>query len=103
MVIEYIRYTIDAARQDDFAAACTAAFGPLLSSPYCQGADLARCVDASDSFILRIEWTSAEDHMQRFRASEAFRAFLPHVRPFIGDIQEMRHYERLPMPTEPPA
>ena len=46
-------------------------------------------------FILRIEWTSAEDHMQKFRKSEEFRAFFAHIRPYLKDISEMRHYERV--------
>ena len=97
MTIEYIRYTVDAARQDAFTAAYAAAMTPLLASPFCRGAELARCVEAPESYILRIEWTSLRDHMEGFRASAEFRAFLSHIRPFVGDIAEMRHYERMPL------
>jgi hypothetical protein len=31
--------------------------------------------------------------MEGFRRSPEFQAFLGHVRPFIGAIEEMRHYE----------
>lgn len=78
-------------------AAYAAAMAPLLASPFCRGAELSRCVEAPEAFILRIEWTSLRDHMEGFRASPAFRAFLGHVRPFVGDIAEMRHYERVPL------
>ena len=60
---------------------------------------MARCVEEPSEFILRIEWPSAEAHMQEFRGSPAFRAFFAHVRPFVGDIREMRHYEPLPSRT----
>ena len=45
-----------------------------------------------DAFVLRIEWTSAEDHLQGFRRSAEFGSFLPEIRPYIDEIEEMRHY-----------
>lgn len=95
MIVEYLRYHIDAARQADFIAAWREAEGPLRASPFALSLDMAQCVKDPTQFILRIEWTSAEDHMQGFRGSAEFRAFLAHVRPYIGDIAEMRHYARL--------
>jgi hypothetical protein len=32
--------------------------------------------------------------MQKFRASAEFSEFLPHIKPYIGMIDEMRHYEQ---------
>jgi hypothetical protein len=49
-------------------------------------------LEAPSSFVLRIEWDSAEGHLQGFRRSPEFAPFLAAVRPFIGDIREMRHY-----------
>jgi hypothetical protein len=43
---------------------------------------------------LRIEWDSVDGHMQGFRSSPEFRTFFAAIRPYIGDIQEMRHYEK---------
>jgi quinol monooxygenase YgiN len=95
MIVEYLRYTVDEARADAFVEAYRAASEPLLRSPHCLSFDLARAVEAPGSFILRIEWSSAEDHMDRFRNSPEFRKFFSHVRPYVGAIEEMRHYERL--------
>ena len=95
MTIEYIRYTMNEERQEAFVAAYAAAMAPLLASPFCRGAELARSVEAPEAFVLRIEWTSVRDHMEGFRQSAEFRAFLAQVRPYIGDIAEMRHYERI--------
>lgn len=97
MTIEYIRYVIDEERREAFVAAYAAAMVPLLASPFCQGAELARCIEAPEAFILRIEWTSVHDHMEGFRRSIEFQAFLAKIRPYIGDIAEMRHYEPLPL------
>lgn len=94
MIVEYLRYTVDAARQEAFIADYEAAKAPLLSSPYAVSFDLCQCVEDPSKFILRIEWTSAEDHLKGFRGSEAFRRFFAKIRPYVGDIEEMRHYAR---------
>ncbi|WP_308917445.1 putative quinol monooxygenase [Jannaschia sp. LMIT008] len=95
MIVEYLRYTVPADRADAFVAAYAAARDPLLDSGYCTVFDLCRCVEDPTRFILRLEWTSAEDHMKRFRGSDAFRRFFAHVRPFVDLIDEMRHYDRI--------
>lgn len=95
MIDEYLRYRIDASRQVEFISAYRAAAEPLMASPYCVRFDLSQCVEDPAEFILRIEWTSPEDHMERFRQSPEFRAFFVHIRPFLKDISEMRHYSRL--------
>ncbi len=96
MIVEYLRYAIDPARQEAFVAAYEAAREPLLASPHALSLDVCRCVDEPGQFILRIEWTSAQDHMEKFRGSAELRSFFAHVRPYVADILEMRHYTRLP-------
>jgi quinol monooxygenase YgiN len=93
MTIEYIRYAIDEARTDAFQSAYAEAEAALTASPHCLGYELSRCVEDPTSHILRIEWDSLDGHLKGFRGSDEFRVFLRHVQPFIGDIQEMRHYD----------
>ena len=95
MTVEYLRYTIPEDRQGAFIEDYKAAMMPLLQSPYARSFDLCQCDDDPSKFILRIEWTSASDHMEGFRGSAEFRQFLGHIRAYIGDIEEMRHYTRL--------
>ena len=92
MIVEYIRYTISDERAQAFEAAYSQARESLDTSVHCLGYELTRCVEEPSSYSLRIEWDSLEGHERGFRGSEHFRLFLPHVRPFIGDIEEMRHY-----------
>ena len=42
--------------------------------------------------MLRIRWTSSEDHLQGFRRGPGFRQFFGAIRPYLSDIEEMRHY-----------
>jgi quinol monooxygenase YgiN len=91
MIVEYIRYEV--ANADAFQQAYQAARSALDTSPHCLAYELARCTEDPSSFILRIEWDSADGHLQGFRKSPEFSVFLAAVRPFLGDIREMRHYE----------
>ena len=93
MIPEYIRYELKAHSPGDLIAAYGAAGEHLRAAPECLGYELSRCADAEDIFIVRILWRSARDHMEGFRKGPHFPPFLELIRPFIGEIEEMRHYE----------
>jgi len=93
VIVEYIRYKIDSGRSNEFERAYARAQEPLAASSHCHAYELARCVEEPDHYILRIEWDSIEGHMQGFRRSAEFRDFFSQIRPYVNDIQEMRHYE----------
>ena len=92
MIEEYLRYRIDDAHADAFTSAYETAAVSLRESEHCLGYDLARCTEEPACFILRIHWDSAEGHLKGFRSSPHFRAFFAAIKPFVGDIEEMRHY-----------
>jgi len=94
MIVEYLRYEIDSARQEKFVDDYRAASVPLLASPYATSFDLCQCDEDPQQFILRIEWTSADDHMKGFRSSQEFKDFFMHIKSYLKDIVEMRHYTR---------
>lgn len=96
MSIEIIRYNLKAHTAEELLAAYAAAAEHLRNSPHCLAFALTRCEEAPAAFILRIEWTSTKDHLEGFRRSESFRPFLALIRPFMAEIEEMRHYQ----PTE---
>ncbi len=54
---------------------------------------MAGCTEEPGVYIVRIEWDSAEGHLSGFRTSPEFRSFFGAVRPFVGNIEEMHHYE----------
>ena len=92
MIVEYIRYNIPLEQAASFEAAYAAAQPWLLASPHCLGYELSQCAEDPTQFVVRIEWSSTEDHLQRFRKSEFFPPFLAAIRPYIQNIAEMRHY-----------
>ncbi len=93
MIVEYVRYRIAPERAEDFLTAYESAAKSLKDSPHCLGYELAQCTEARECFTLRILWDSAEGHMQGFRKSEPFKPFFAAIQPYVGNIEEMRHYE----------
>lgn len=92
MIVEYLRYRIAESAAAEFEAAYRRAGAVLATAPECVDYELTRCVDDPEHYVLRIRWTSADDHLQRFRGSEAFAAFFAEIRPYVDAIEEMRHY-----------
>ena len=93
MVVEYIRYNIDDARADAFEQSYERAAGALEASEHCERFEVSRCSEDPTQHIVRIEWDSEEGHLNGFRRSPEFRSFFDAVRPFVSDIDEMRHYQ----------
>jgi quinol monooxygenase YgiN len=93
MVVEYIRYTIPPERSDEFHAAYARAQEALAGSAHCLRWELSRGVEEPEHFMLRIEWDSLEGHERGFRTSPEFGSFFAAVRPFVANIEEMKHYE----------
>jgi quinol monooxygenase YgiN len=91
MIVEYIRYHVPS-DPATFEAAYQRASASLRESPVCLAYELTRCEEAPDHYILRIEWTSTADHLQGFRRSPEFGPFLQAIRPWVSQIEEMRHY-----------
>lgn len=92
MIVEYIRYELKTHQPSDLVDAYRLAAPHLEAAPQCHGYELSHCVEEPSSLTLRILWTSTEDHLQGFRKGPHFPRFLSAIRPFIGEIAEMRHY-----------
>lgn len=95
MIVEYLRYTIDDSRQSDFIRDYNDGAVHLTQSEYCEAFEFCQCVEDPSKFIIRIQWSSADDHMKRFRGSQEFKSFFTHIRHYLDDIDEMRHYQSL--------
>jgi quinol monooxygenase YgiN len=93
VIVEYIRYALKKNATESLVAAYTSAAQYLRDAPECLGYEMTICAAEPASCVLRIEWQSAEAHMNGFRRSPNFPPFLALIRPFIGEIVEMRHYE----------
>lgn len=92
MIVEYIRYKVDTSQRESFVDAYNKGSIQLNASAYCLGYELSECEAEPGQFMVRIEWTSTDEHLNGFRKSLEFKEFFGHVKPFFENIQEMRHY-----------
>jgi ketosteroid isomerase-like protein/quinol monooxygenase YgiN len=93
VIVEYIRYRVPPEQAPAVIDAYDRASVALESSPHCLRYDVGTCVEDPAAVVVRIEWDSVDGHLSGFRGSALFREFLQAVRPFVGAIEEMRHYE----------
>ena len=93
MIVEYIRYTVEPDRSAAFEQAYADAEAPLRESGQCHAIEVARCSEDPSQYVVRLEWESAEAHLDGFRSGPQFPRFFALVRPFFPGIAEMRHYE----------
>ena len=82
MTVEYIRYRVPGA-ETAFEQAYAQVARLLAQAPQCVDYELSRCVEEPAAYILRITWTSADDHLKGLPGGDLFPGFL----------EEMRHYE----------
>jgi quinol monooxygenase YgiN len=92
VVVEYIRYNVPAAREDEFEESYRRAGRVLDEDEHCLRYEIAKGVEEPEHFVVRIEWDSIEGHERGFRSSPGFREFFGAVQPFLSQIEEMNHY-----------
>jgi quinol monooxygenase YgiN len=90
--IEIIRYKIPSDQQASFEEAYAKAAKLLQQSPFCLAYEIIHGVDEPQHYIVRIHWTSKDDHMKGFRNSAEFPPFFSLVKSFYNNIEEMKHY-----------
>ncbi len=95
MVVEYIRYEIRPELHEQFVASYESAAKELEASQHCLGYEISEGVEEPNNFTVRIEWDSVEGHEKGFRTSAQFGPFFDKVKPFFGQIREMKHYKVL--------
>lgn len=93
--VEIIRYSIPQESRTKFEDAWRNAGAYLNSSPYCLGYEVIHGIEEPDKYIVKIHWTSIEDHVNGFGKSEDFAAYYIHVKPFYNLIEEVNHYEMI--------
>jgi quinol monooxygenase YgiN len=92
MTTEVIRYKVPAGQASAFEEAYRKTEPILQNSSHCLGYRLLRGVEEPENWVLLLTWDSVEGHEQGFRKEPGFREFLSLVKPFLGQVQEMKHY-----------
>jgi quinol monooxygenase YgiN len=91
--VEIIRYTIPADQHTNFEEAYKKAGKLLEESAFCLGYQVIHGEEEPDHYIVIIDWSSTQDHMNGFRQGPQFKPFFNLVKPFYNNIDEMKHYK----------
>ncbi len=94
--VEIIRYNIPDSARDKFETAYTEAGKYLQASKFCLGYEVIHGNEEPNHYIVIINWTSKDEHLQGFRKSPEFGGFFNLVKPFFNSIEEMKHYDLTP-------
>jgi len=97
MLPEIIRYQIPAEKRVAFEQAYVDAGAILRTSPHCLGYELLQAEKDPANFVLIIRWDSTAGHLEGFRRSAEFRAFVALVGPYMPHMPEMEHYHVTPV------
>lgn len=95
-VIEIIRYDLPAGRVEEFLDAYAQSLPHLSADPHCLSVEVLRSIDAKTHRVLvRIGWDSVEGHEVAFTEGPHFERFITPLRPWLGYVVEMTHYEQV--------
>ena len=90
--VEIIRYSIPNDQHANFEKAYDEACEYLKKSKYCLSFEVLHGDEEPDHYMVVINWTSKEEHLNGFRKSVEFVPFFTLVKPFYNNIDEMKHY-----------
>jgi len=91
MIMEIAHITIDPANATAFEIAVARAAPVLRAAEGCHAMSLERVIEDPARYRLRVQWTSVEHHMVRFRQSEGFKQWRALVGPFFVGVPEVEH------------
>lgn len=93
MILEHALFDIVPGQGDEFVAAYTRARPHITGADGCRRAELRRCVEDPDRFLLLVEWDTLEAHTEGFRGSPAFAEWRRILGPLFAAPPDVLHYE----------
>jgi quinol monooxygenase YgiN len=95
MITEHAWLTVTPGREEEFAESITAALPIIMSAQNCHGAWVQRQVEDPSIFLLSVQWTSVQDHMN-FRDSALFAQWRSQTQPYYSGPADVTHFEDVP-------
>lgn len=92
MVVEQARLTVEAGREAEFQEVFGTARQVLAEADGFRWAELLRCEEHPQVFVLRVGWESVEAHTVGFRESERFQRWRALVGPFFAAPPDVEHH-----------
>lgn len=95
MIVEHAVLTVEAGREQEFEAAFLKGREILAEADGFRWAELLRCEERPDGYLLLVGWESVEAHTVGFRESERFVRWRAVVGPFFTQPPAVEHHRVL--------
>ena len=59
------------------------------------GHELQKCMEKENKYVLIVRWKTIEDHMERFRKSEAYKEWKKLLHHFYDPFPVVEHYKKI--------
>ncbi|WP_156292097.1 antibiotic biosynthesis monooxygenase family protein [Oceanobacillus salinisoli] len=95
MVQEIFMLEVISGLERDFEQAFNQAKGLLSTSKGYLGAELKRCVEQENKYLVSVSWESVEAHVHNFKKTPEFVEMKKLLGPFYLSIPNVQHYEKV--------
>jgi len=91
MIMEHAWLPVTPGREEEFMSSILAALPLIESAPGCHGAEVHRQIENPSTFLLVVQWTSVEAHMD-FRSSPLFETWRSQTHPYYETPATVTHF-----------
>jgi quinol monooxygenase YgiN len=95
MVIEIATFTAATGKEDELGAGILRGLEVIRKHPECISANVTRCVEQPQRYMVRVKWTSLEAHTVDFRGGPLFPQWRGNINGLIAGTPEVFHYQNL--------
>jgi heme-degrading monooxygenase HmoA len=99
MILEHALLPVRPGLSSDFEAALEPALGIIRSMPGCLRAEVSRCVEQVDLYLLLVEWRTLEDHDPGFHGSPEYAEWKALLHRFYDPFPTVLHFVEVSPPT----
>ena len=86
MIIEVTTLKIQPGKNNEFEAAIKKSAESFIAPfPGCQGYSLRHCIEEPLQYVIEIQWKTLADHIEGFRASEAFTEWRANISLYFAE------------------
>ena len=93
MILEVAILNVRPGQEHDFESAFALAAPIIASMPGYVSHQLQRCLEASNRYVLLVEWTTLEAHTLGFRGSREYQRWKTLLHHFYDPFPTVEHYE----------
>lgn len=93
MVTEVATFTAATGKEDELGAGILQGIEVIRQHPECISANVTRCVEQAQRYMLIVVWTSLEAHTVGFRGGPLFPQWRSHINGLFAGTPEIFHYQ----------